>query len=317
MTGHMQQVRSWARRYYDMNLNPLPSCGHAKKPDLKGGQICRYRDRDRIPEDWLRRWWAPNIQIPLGVRWGLCVVDVDGVEGHDYWYSIISKNKDYYTWVSSSDGKFNGNKHIWFSIPEKVQTLWTNCLWRGGKGHEVKLMAGRSMVVVPPSVHPCNKTRYRWLIGPDELTWPTPAPDWLMGYSLRVLSDRAKARASSPRPLHRPLPSGPNGFGRHYQRDEVLYALGDRKHEIAARYGLEHRRHPNLAGFYDCRAVDRDDNDWSCTIDPRTGVYKDFATGKTLSFFDVLMILDPSEFPSYPETVDRLGSYCFGAPIRE
>jgi hypothetical protein len=313
MVQDMALIRRWAIRYYEMGLNPLPSCGHAKKPALRGPAIERYRDRDRIPEEWLRRWWAPNIQIPLGVRWGFCVVDIDSREAFAAWVKMIRGRFE--TWVSAApllvgrQRDFSGRRHLWFRIPESVESLATVVLWRGQSGQEIKLLSDRALVIAPPSIHPERQTRYEWLVGPEAWLEPALMPRWLLDRA-RSIRDHSVV-SSSARPHHRPFPSGPRS-GRHHQRDEVLYALGNRKLEIAGRYGLQFKRYPNPAGFHECRSVDREDQHWSCTFDPRTGVYHDFATGEVLSFFDVLMRLAPGEFSSFKETVDRLCSYIFG-----
>jgi hypothetical protein len=304
----MDEVRHWARRYYAAGYNPLPSRGDAKRPALKAFK--RYLYRDRIPEAWLKRWWSSNIQIPLGVRWGVCVVDIDGNAGSDEWlWRIVSRSWKWKTWVSGAPVS-RSSRHIWFRIPESIESFPTTVLWKGKNSHEeIKVLGDGALAIVPPSIHPDRGTRYEWLVGPDELWSPALLPDWL----LRRITE-ARQKPPSPPPV-RPVPSGlhlPSRSGRHYQRDEVLYALGDRKHEIAAAYGLEVHRHPASSGFHACRSISREDSNWSCTIDPRTGVYKDWATGEVLPFYTVLMRLDPGTFPDFPTTVDLLGSYVFG-----
>lgn len=311
----MAEVRRWARRYYDAGYNPLPSRRDAKRPALK--RFARYLHHDRIPESWITRWWSPNIQIPLGVRWGLCVVDIDGLGGLTAWSGAWPvPDVDARTWVCGAPAMvgrmqdFTVSRHIWFRLPPSTESFPTTVLWQGQDKHEeIKVLGDGALAIVPPSIHPGRGTRYEWLVGPDELWSPALIPDWLLS---RIASARLKAAAPPP---PRPVPSGlplARFSGRHYQRDEVLYALGDRKHEIAAAYGLEVHRHPASSGFYACRSLSRPDANWSCTIDPRTGVYKDWATGEVLPFFTVLMRLDPGTFPDFPTTVDLLGSYCFG-----
>jgi hypothetical protein len=315
----MDLVRHWARRYYELNLNPLPSSGKAKRPAMDGSSIRKYRE-ERIPEAWLKSWWSPNIQIPLGVRWGYCVIDIDGAGGMRRWLEM--KGGDVASilgcWVAVApeirDAKkcYDRSRHLWFRLPEDMDFFRTIHLWKSDAGHDgLSVLGDGSLAVVPPSIHPQRKTRYEWLVGPDDREQPSLVPSWILVEIGLVLSQRAIARI----PRVRPRPSGlnlPAVKGRRYMRDEVLYALGDRKHEIAQAYGLEVRQHPNSAGFYECRAVDRDDNRWSCTIDPRTGVYRDWATGETISFFDLLMKLDPGTFPKFPVAVNKLGAYALG-----
>jgi hypothetical protein len=303
----MDEVRQWARRYYAAGYNPLPSRGDAKRPALKAFK--RYLYRDRIPEAWLKRWWSPNIQIPLGVRWGVCVVDIDGLRGAEEWVSWHFGRQWCRTWFTGCSSNYPGG-HEWFRLPPGFETFPTTVLWKGENSHEeIKVLGDGALAIVPPSIHPDRGTRYEWVDGPDELRSPALIPDWLLR---RLAESRQKPPAP---PRERPVPSGlPLGklVRRHYQRDEVLYALGDRKHEIAAAYGLEVHRHPASSGFHACRSINREDSNWSCTIDPRTGVYKDWATGEVLPFYTVLMRLDPGTFPDFPTTVDLLGSYVFG-----
>jgi hypothetical protein len=318
MVQDMNLVRHWAKRYWEMGLNPLPSSGKAKRPAMDGPTIMRYR-KERIPQKWLETWWAPNIQIPLGVRWGYCVIDIDGKEGLREWYQIIETESSLPLgcWLSGIAEFHNGTRffdrgmHLWFRTPH-CHFFPTVHLWRGDDKHSgISVLGDGALVVAPPSIHVDRGTRYEWLVGPDALPEPAVIPSWLFSYIDQCRSERA---ASRPR-KERPRPSGldlPGVTGRRYERDEVLYALGDRKHEIAKAYGLEVKRHPNTSGFYECRSIDREDQKWSCTIDPRTGVYKDWATGQTLSFFSLLMKLDPRSFPNFPVTVNQLGAYALG-----
>lgn len=310
MVQDMDLVRSWARRYYDLGMNPLPSRGDSKRPALK--RFKHFLHGQWIPEDWLDRWWAQNIQIPLGVPWRLCVVDIDGRAGLEEWSRMISDGPDedssVHTWYSFTNWYSKGI-HVWFRLPYSIHFFQTATLWSGGKHEEIRILGDGAMAVVPPSIHPERGTRYQWLDGPDDFAEPAMIPEWLLSLHASALVPQEKP--SSPRPPIVGLPLGPR-FERNYQRDEVLYGLGDRKHEIAALYGLEHRKHPNTSGFYECRSIDREDQRWSCTIHPVTGVYKDWATGTVLSFFDLLMRLDPATFPDFSETVNRLGSFLFG-----
>jgi hypothetical protein len=313
----MDLVRSWARRYVQMGYNPLPSCGNAKRPALRSRDFVRFQVHP-IPHQWLDSWWAPNIQIALGVRWRLCVIDIDGDAAFDHWVSMYPLGLlTLKTWVSSAPArKFDGSlqdsfhRHFWFRLPGSLDLFPTVTLWRGpGKHQEIKVLGDSSLVVAPPSIHHLRETRYDWMTDPDHYRSPLLVPDWLVQSC--SLARQKVSRPAQPRPVRSGLPL-PSTFGRHYQRDDVLYALGDCKHEVAAAYGLEVARQPNSAGFYACRAIDRDDARWSCTIDPRTGVYHDWATGIKLPFFTVLMKLDPGTFPDFVTTVNKLGSWCFG-----
>jgi hypothetical protein len=58
MVQDMDLVRAWARRYYELGFNPLPSRGDAKRPALK--RFKEYLHGKRIPSSWLSSWWAPR-----------------------------------------------------------------------------------------------------------------------------------------------------------------------------------------------------------------------------------------------------------------
>jgi hypothetical protein len=301
-------ARLWAKKYYDFGLNPIPSRMDQKRPALSS--FSSYLHRDRVPYEWVERFWSGNIQIPLGVRWGHCVVDIDGDEAWDRFESWMEGYCDP-VWISDSTRGLDQSCHIWFRIPPDFHEFPTVHLWRFGDRHEgISILGDGSMAVVPPSIHPDRGIRYRWLCGPDHVSRTAILPSWLRSKIHETLQDRQVARSSRPRPL----PSGLKipEFRGHYQRDEVLAQLCGSMHRIAHAYGLEVHRHANGSGFHSCRSIDREDSNWSCTIDPRTGVYHDFATGDTLSFFSLLMRLDPQEFPDFPTAVNKMGALAFG-----
>jgi hypothetical protein len=305
MVQDMNLVRSWARRYYDLNLNPLPSRGDAKRPALR--RFREYLRGKRIPSSWLSSWWAPNIQIPLGVAWGYFVVDIDGTEAWDRFLSW--KTDSILTWISLSG---NGDScHVWYRIPPDVERFPTVHLWRSDNRHEgISILGDGALAMVPPSIHPASGTQYIWDFGPGHLRQPPVLPHWLRDRICEAIFSRSSVRT----PRERPRQSGLKipGFRGHYQREEVLAQLCGSMHRIAQAYGLEVHRHANGSGFHSCRSIDREDSNWSCTIDPRTGVYHDFATGDTLSFFSLMMRLDPQEFPDFPTAVNKMGALAFG-----
>jgi hypothetical protein len=313
MAQDMNLVRSWARRYYDLGFNPLPSRGDAKRPALR--RFREYLHGKRIPSSWLTSWWAPNIQIPLGVAWGHCVVDIDGSWASRE-YNFWQKSNDS-TWISScpvisgSHKEFTASYHVWYRLPDDIEKFPTVHLWRSESQHAgISILGDGAMAMAPPSIHPERCVRYLWLCGPEQMSQPAVLPHWLRDRICEAISSRSSVRTlrERPRPLGLKIPE----FRGHYQREEVLSQLSGRMHVIARNYGLEVHRHANGSGFHSCRSIDREDSNWSCTIDPRTGVYHDFATGDTLSFFTLLMRLDAQEFPDFPTTVDKMGAIAFG-----
>jgi hypothetical protein len=309
----MQLVRKWAKIYYDLNLNPLPSRGDAKRPALR--RFKEYLHGKRIPESWLSSWWAPNIQIPLGVPWGHCVVDIDGTEALREFASWDKTS--FATWGSSCPVMLDSLQdhpvscHFWFRIPFDAERFPTVHLWRSRDRHSgISILGDGAMAMAPPSIHPVRGTRYGWLCGPEQMSQPAVLPHWLWGRICEAIASRSSVRTPRERP--RPLGLAIPEFRGHYQREEVLAQLSGSMHVIARNYGLEVHRHANGSGFHSCRSIDREDSNWSCTIDPRTGVYHDFATGDTLSFFSLLMRLDPQEFPDFPTAVNKMGALAFG-----
>ena len=94
-----------------------------------------------------------------------------------------------------------GGKHYLFAWPGdtdvKIRSL------KDGNKEKLKVLAGGSQTVMPPSIHP-NGGRYAWLpgCGPGDL--PLAAcPDWLLKQLLELSEPAALRRARMPVP---PLP---------------------------------------------------------------------------------------------------------------
>jgi hypothetical protein len=215
MVQDMNLVRRWARRYWEMNLNPLPSSGKAKRPAMDGPTVMRYR-KERIPQKWLETWWSPNIQIPLGVRWGYCVIDIDGNEGLHEWYQTIGRESPLQLgcWLSGTadfhDGTkiFNRGMHIWFRTPH-CHFFPTVHLWRGDSSHSgISVLGDGALVVAPPSIHVDRKTRYEWLVGPDDRPEPAVIPFWLMSHLASQEGASSAVRSGSARRYGKALRTG-------------------------------------------------------------------------------------------------------------
>jgi hypothetical protein len=183
-------------------------------------------------------------------------------------------------------------------------------LWSGGPHEEVKFIGDGGLAVVPPSIHPERKTSCEWLSGPslDGNDFPQlpMIPDWLL---LKVLNHRSENTPTSPEPKLGPLVRPRRGMVR-FRSDEVLAALGESKVEIARSYGL--RTVGAGDPYVKCHAVDRRDDNPSCSIDRRTGRYFDWALNDSCSFFDLLSKLDPVTFPDWQAARELMGAHISG-----
>lgn len=308
--SQVQLAHKWARLYRELGLNPLPSRSDAKRPAL--GRYARWMGNP-IPDSWLENWHWENIQLVCGVRWGIAAVDIDGPGGLYRWNEMLAESggsPDPCSWICQG---FHGSKILYRTTG--LSRLPTTVLWSGPGHNEVKLIGDRSLIVVPPSIHPDAGRQYKWHCGPtlESVPFVPLIPSWLVCLVL----DRKPSTKSQPvqdlklEPLDR---RGPSTF--HFRSDEVLAVLGDRKVEIARSYGLI----TVGAGdpFLKCHAVDREDRNPSCSIDRRTGRYFDYGTGSvkwSCSFFDLLVKLDPGTFPTWQIARELLGgSYLGGHP---
>jgi hypothetical protein len=302
-----------------MGLVALPSSETAKVPAI--GDWGRFRTQpvpDLVYDS--ERWVTRNMQVMCGVRTSgklkVIVVDCDGEQGRDAWKNLwrIKKSKPEPTWVSATGG---GGRHWWYRLPPSIEVvpsrpiwgLWNP--WGGPKGlgewckHlEVRIIGDGGLAIAPPSIHIGTGHEYEWAAGcgPANLSLPALAPDWLLYMPARTTQSRNDYQTA-----------GNKKYSTHSNspRDAILQAISPtEKIRLAASWGLrlcELRGNQQL-----CRAIDRDDTNRSCVLNADSGVYHDFTTNTSLSFFDLAVRLGAyPNFGAAVEGLSRNGSVAF------
>jgi hypothetical protein len=319
-TPESERALQCALHFRKLGYNALPSKARLKAPDLD-----RYADHwDRpLPDSVYESWKARNVQLMTGVRWRLCVVDCDGEEARAVWAAMCREHgHEPRTWTVETGG---GGLHAYYTLPDRLDACPSRRLWGlwdtyAGRDHrgdwlkhrEVRLLGDHALVIAPPSAHVETGRPYRFLdgLGPRRWERPAEAPGWLVRFPA-IVAPRCTEDRPAPRvdvPARRPASNG-QSFGRR----DVLDAIGPRKHEVAARYGLRlAARGPNPKGWVCCHAFDRADRVPSASIHHQTGVYHDQRDDRRLSFFDLLARLAPLDFPDWRAAVNALGAEWVG-----
>lgn len=187
----------WAERYEGRGWRCLPSRCDDKRPLLP-----TYAHLWEGPFPSVRELWerhpSGNIQLMTGRRAGLVVVDVDGPDAIQAWKKLFDERGASIprTWISSRDER--EGRHYWFTLPRPLRMgpyMGKRLLWgvwepeaNGGRGAwrkraGIELLADKSLVMAPPSIHPATGQIYRWHRGNDPLSLPHgPAqfPHWLV-----------------------------------------------------------------------------------------------------------------------------------------
>jgi hypothetical protein len=187
---------SWAERYEAHGWRCLPSRCDDKRPLLPAYAHLWEGPFPSVRELW-GRYPSGNIQLMPGREAGLAVVDVDGEEAIRAWNRLFDERGASIprTWISSRDEK--AGRHYWFRLPRPLRRgpyLPKRLLWgvwepeaNGGRGAwrkraGIELLADRSLVMAPPSIHPKTGQTYRWHRGNDPHCLPYgPAtlPSWV------------------------------------------------------------------------------------------------------------------------------------------
>lgn len=294
--------------YRGIGFNPLPSRTDASRPPMT---YLHLWEKPASRSLFRRFPHATNIQVMCGVHWGLAVIDLDGPEALDAWDDYCRFRDPIRTWEV---GHGPAGKHVWFAVPDGVESLPKRTLWEipGRKHVKIELLGDHSLAVAPPSVHRSGE-RYAFLAGrsPLDLARPDPMPAWLV----------ALARVPAPRPVEIPasLSSRKGRAGREaplrYRRSDVLAAIPD-PIGLAAGWGVRlAASRPNPSGWQRCHAIDRPDRDPSAAISVR-GDYWDapYGPGRSISLFDLSAAL--GVFPTWRDAVNGLGTI-FGARNQE
>ncbi len=285
-----ERAGAWARRYLLMGLNPLPSCSDRKRPALR--RYAAYRDGTPIPEKWLPRWWAPNVQIPTGTAWRLAVVDLDGPAAIVRWTGLVRQAGGAVpTWTVATGG---GGRHLYFRLPEGLDACPTRRLWAlrddpaanaWVKHTMIELKGDRGLVVAPPSRHVDTGIEYRFLPGrsPREIGPPAPIPDWVL-----LLPTLVAPVAFVPPPPVVGRRARRRRSDRYRAWHDVLDALSPaQKLELARGWGLRLASdRVNPAGWISCHAVGRPDRHPSAGFHPESGYYSEVEACR-MNLFDL------------------------------
>lgn len=290
----IRNARGKAELYLSRGFSVLPSMPSEKRPMVK------YADywEARAPSSLLDENPTTNLQLILGRFHRVLVVDVDKPEAQAEWRRWPQKPR---TWVTHSGGD---GQHWWFRLPKDYPTpLPYARLWQGDAKHTaIERLCDRSLIVIPPSIHPETGERYRFLYKHDPKTISAPAmcPQWIL--------DKPPLVDPSSRPEWTPETrrKAPVALsGRHHAAEDVLDAIPD-KVALAQSWGLRIAgTRPSPTGWMSCRAFDREDERPSAAIHVRDGNYVDRGSNLSLSFFYLGMAM--GQFGSYVEAVDALG----------
>jgi hypothetical protein len=263
---------NWARFYRDRRYNPLPACVNRSRPAMTS--YARERDFG-FPEKLLARWWTPCVQVCTGVRWDLCVIDIDGARAEDVWSGALALEGPVSTWTVSTP---SGGVHLWFRLPSDVVSLPKVTLWEQPdvRHSAVELLGDRCLAMAPPSIreYPGGHVGvYRWLdwLSPHDLDRPAVLPAWVLEWAARA-SVAARPPAPRPGPVLKRLRRSPGG---RYDPRAVIAAIPD-KVAVAEAWGLRiASRRPNARGWLRCRAIDREDLRSSASFHPVSGYYSE------------------------------------------
>lgn len=153
---------SWARRYYELGLVPLP----LGKPDAEGrrakaafttGWNKVARDKYSLDEleNYIEKYGDRNIGIACGTilfdNLQIVAIDVDNEEYVEY-------VRNAFPYVTC--GKKGAKGITWFALAPKDLT---NKKFSHKTGMLVEILADGSQTVIPPSIHPDTKSPYQWV----------------------------------------------------------------------------------------------------------------------------------------------------------
>lgn len=296
----VELVRQWSRFYRSRGWNPLPMRRDGKRP------MCQFAGwwEAPAPPDLFEKFETTGIQVMTGRHWRLLVIDVDGQEAMDWFYAGGRRHPR--TWVTHSGGD---GLHVWFVLPERrLGELPKVFLWKGGGEHSgVERLCDRSLIVVPPTIHPETGRRYRFRSkgeSPATLALPAACPEWVL-----ALPAVERPRPAPPPPRLLPLRRRVVGSRGRYRAVDVLLSIPD-KVALAESWGLKvSSRRANPAGWCSCHAISREDRRPSASISAATGRY--WEPGEpSIGLFDLAVRL--GVYADWREAVDDLGAR-FGA----
>jgi hypothetical protein len=149
-------LEEWALTYAQAGIPVLPLSGKLPRiPKRQGGRGVHDATTD---PDQIRQWWQHWPRANIGLRCGIQfdVIDIDGPQGRDSLERFLANH---------GQGPIGGPRvltgaggwHIYVTptgLPDKIGVL-----------DHVDYRAADRYVVAPPSRHPDNGRRYRWISG--------------------------------------------------------------------------------------------------------------------------------------------------------
>ena len=302
----------WARHFFNLGYNPLPSRSDRKSPMLSG--FARYRDGERIPRQWIEkdpisgldRWWGPNLQLCLGVSWKLMVVDLDGAASQVQWKTWTMRNKCQPTWTARTGG---GGIHMYFKIPHECESLTSRILWKVEScSHSlIEILGDKRLVIAPPSIHVDSGLPYLWVPGrsPMEIERPPECPEWVR--ELTTIPEPALSPTLQHLPDKRVVLASVMGMNYSGYGTVLDRLSSDRKITLARGWGLRFARSsPNSSGWISCHAIGREDIHPSASYHPESGVY--WEHGRNSISFAALAV-ELGAFASVREVLAHLESF--------
>lgn len=312
------------RRYRALGLCPLPS-----RRDRKGPSLASFADHYNgvpVPEHVYRDWEATNIQLicgtgtPTDTR--IAVVDCDSEMSCKRWAQICNFHGyvPRQSWGARTGG---GGSHHYFLLPPDLGSCPSGLLWglwdtwgslgRGewAKHQEIRLLADKSLVVAPPSIHVDTGRRYEYFPGcdPNSVLLPEPIPQWLL--DMPRLETPSFSKAAKPE-VREPRTYVPGG--KSYERDQVIAGLSaDLKLSLARQWRLHITGGPNSQGWVPCFVPGREDPDRSRpsgSFNSISGVFQDRKDMTSMSFFDLAVTL--GAYQTWEDCCNDLGRQYVG-----
>jgi hypothetical protein len=299
-----------------MGYNPLPSHVEIKRPAMK--TYAHERDHG-LPPEAVERWWAPNVQVALGARWRLCVVDLGGPPAVQVWAARLAGVADHLrgeeTWIVETP---SGGVHLWYATPVHWTRAWNAALWVGeGKHSRVDLLGDGMLAMAPPSYRTIDGEvrHYRFVEGYSPASMPRPAtlPNWVEVWAWEARGRLAEPGSgwarSSPPPLALPKLRSKR-WGRHWAREVHAALTPQMRLEVAREWGLEIPRdavRSNARGWVPCRVIGREDRTPSAMFNVNSGCYHETPpAGRVVKFFDLAVEL--GRFSRWQDARDELGA---------
>lgn len=324
MSDDIRRTIRCVKHYRKIGLCPLPS-----RQDVKGPMLASYASHygdTPVAESIYDDWWTTNIQIITGTKSPtpnkIVVVDCDSERAVEVWNSMCRTNryKPEDIWIARTG---SGGYHFYFSIPPSEVSCAAGLIWgiwdtwgEDGRGRwlphqEVRLLADRSLVIAPPSIHVSTGERYAFdpTANPNNVRLPAIAPRWLLDMP-RLIAPRFKPDmpkiVAAPKTYKRS-----NGF---HRRELVLDAMGDHKLVEAKSWGLVVKSDtPNPAGWVTCWVPWREDPSHSTpsgSFNLLDGTFQDRKDNTSISLFDLAVTL--GKFATWQECREFLGDQYIG-----